>query len=426
MKKKFYILGIVIISILCLFDPSKVKATDNPTNKDFKIEDGILVKYLGSDKNVIVPDQVNIIGVGAFQYNKSMVTVSLPNSVTKIEDQAFEYCFKLKDVQFGNKLNYIGKWAFASCKELSSISPLNSVEFIGSQAFFNCHNLDDFGTMENVKVIGGNAFCLTAWLENKQKEAGLVIVNDVVINGAVCKGKLKIPNGVTKIADEAFAFAKELIYVDIPGSVILIGEGAFSQCTNLESVRMTDSVQTIGIAAFDGCPKLKNIRLSNSIKTFKDILFSRCNNLYNITIPQTIETISYTALSDCHGLKYITIDSGMKKETCEQLIRAMASVNENVKIFTNISKLDNIVKQYIIDNSVKLSDLRLTTNKLTLTRGKTFELRMNSHAKCTWKSSNPSIATVNHHGKITSKKKGTAIITATIFGTEYKCKVIVN
>jgi uncharacterized protein YjdB len=51
---------------------------------------------------------------------------------------------------------------------------------------------------------------------------------------------------------------------------------------------------------------------------------------------------------------------------------------------------------------------------------------MNSYAKCTWKSSNPSVAAVNYYGKITAKNKGTAVITATLYGKTYKCKVTVK
>ncbi|HKL98674.1 MAG TPA: Ig-like domain-containing protein [Mobilitalea sp.] len=44
----------------------------------------------------------------------------------------------------------------------------------------------------------------------------------------------------------------------------------------------------------------------------------------------------------------------------------------------------------------------------------------------TWKSSNSKVASVNTYGKITAKKKGTAVITAKIKGAEASCKVTVN
>jgi uncharacterized short protein YbdD (DUF466 family) len=58
---------------------------------DFVIEDGILIKYLGKDKEVKIPEGVTIIGTGAFQ-RKSVERVTMPDTVTEIGWDAYEYC----------------------------------------------------------------------------------------------------------------------------------------------------------------------------------------------------------------------------------------------------------------------------------------------------------------------------------------------
>ena len=46
--------------------------------------------------------------------------------------------------------------------------------------------------------------------------------------------------------------------------------------------------------------------------------------------------------------------------------------------------------------------------------------------KVTWSSSNKKVAAVSTKGKVTAKKKGTAIITAKVSGKKYKCKITVK
>ncbi len=70
---------------------------------------------------------------------------------------------------------------------------------------------------------------------------------------------------------------------------------------------------------------------------------------------------------------------------------------------------------------------KLNKKKITLTKGKTFKLKL-KHAKASkvkWSSSKKSVATVKK-GKITAKKKGKATITAKYKGKKYKCKVTVK
>ena len=88
---------------------------------------------------------------------------------------------------------------------------------------------------------------------------------------------------------------------------------------------------------------------------------------------------------------------------------------------------DNYILALAKEYEIPVKLLALQSEKLTLKTGSTFELRMNSYAKCdSWTSSNPSVASVNYYGKITAKKAGTTVITATLYGKEYQCEVTVK
>lgn len=80
-----------------------------------------------------------------------------------------------------------------------------------------------------------------------------------------------------------------------------------------------------------------------------------------------------------------------------------------------------------ISASAKAKKPKLSKKSVTITRGKTYKLKLkNAKAKkVKWTSSKKSVATVKK-GKITTKKAGKTTITAKYKGKKYKCKVTVN
>jgi hypothetical protein len=71
---------------------------------------------------------------------------------------------------------------------------------------------------------------------------------------------------------------------------------------------------------------------------------------------------------------------------------------------------------------------KLNKTKVTLCVGQTAKLKVtNSDSTVTWKSSDPSVATVTSSGKVKGKKSGgTCTITATVGKKSVKCKVTVR
>ena len=87
---------------------------------------------------------------------------------------------------------------------------------------------------------------------------------------------------------------------------------------------------------------------------------------------------------------------------------------------------DDIIYGLVVTIDTK-SKAALSHNKLPLTIGfsKTLKVTGNS-GKVSWKSSKPSIATVNSSGKVTAKKTGNCTITASVDGKTLKCSVSVK
>lgn len=82
-------------------------------------------------------------------------------------------------------------------------------------------------------------------------------------------------------------------------------------------------------------------------------------------------------------------------------------------------------KKYRCRINVKNPYLNVT--KKTITKGKSFNLKLTGGLAIKWSSSNDSVAVVSAKGKVTAKEKGTAIITCKCKnGNIYKCQVTVK
>ena len=124
--------------------------------------------------------------------------------------------------------------------------------------------------------IGTLAFDGTPWLEAKQAENPLVIVNHILINGKACTGAVIIPDGVTSIGVSTFNWCGSLKSIKIPDSVTSIGNSVFSGCTSLKSIEIPNSVTSIGDSAFRGCINLTSIIIPNSVTSMGDEVFNMC------------------------------------------------------------------------------------------------------------------------------------------------------
>lgn len=60
--------------------------------QEFVIEDGVLVRYNGTETKVVIPEGVTAIGEYCFQGNKTLRSVHLPESFKEVQAHAFEGC----------------------------------------------------------------------------------------------------------------------------------------------------------------------------------------------------------------------------------------------------------------------------------------------------------------------------------------------
>ena len=204
------------------------------------------------------------------QNNKNLKSVKIPNGVTSISPFVFGGS-SLTSIDIPNSVTNIGECAFYFCTGLKSIEIPRGVANIGSLAFVFCNNLESITVDSENTNYKSNGNCLI------ETQTNTVIVG--------CKNSV-IPNYVTSIGQNAFAYCSGLESIRIPSSVINIGESAFAECSSLTSVTFGENSQltSIGDQAFYICSNLESIEIPSSVRSIGKFAFYECDSLIEVHI----------------------------------------------------------------------------------------------------------------------------------------------
>ena len=96
--------------------------------------------YSGRDDftEVIIPDSVQNVGIGAFADCTTLETVILPAGMSRIRKELFSGCTSLRNVQLPSGASTIGEWAFRGCSSLEAMEISENVTEIAAEAFLSC------------------------------------------------------------------------------------------------------------------------------------------------------------------------------------------------------------------------------------------------------------------------------------------------
>ena len=266
---------------------------------------GVLIKYKGKAKEVVIPSSVTSIGDRAFFGCESLVSIVIPASVTSIGEEAFAGCSALTSVAIPASVTSIGTWAFDGCSSLTSISIPDSVTSIGFLAFDGCASLSSMTVDSNNKVYFSENNCI---IERK--------TNTLV---AGCKNSV-ISSSVTSIGDLAFCGCSPLTSISIPASVTSIGEGTFAGCKSLASITVDSNnkiyrsennciIERKTNILIVGC---KNSVIPSSVTSIGDWAFAWCSSLTSISIPASVTSIGEGIFVGCDSLSSMTVDRNNK------------------------------------------------------------------------------------------------------------------
>lgn len=237
--------------------------------------------FLGFDiDSATLGDGVKKIGKSAFDDCRSLVSLSLGDSVEEIGERAFKYCDSLAELSLGTGLRSVGKYAFADCENLScTVRIPASLTEIGYAPFTET-------PITAFEVEEGNPAYFAQDGVLFEKESKTLV--------AYPQGKTDetytVPDGVKRIADEAFYMNPYLSEVIFPASLEEIGKFAFYRCSALEKI------------SFKG----------NSLVSVGGIAFCR-TGLLAAELPDSVKYVGGNAFSDCSQMEYIILGKGIEQ-----------------------------------------------------------------------------------------------------------------
>ena len=239
---------------------------------DFNLTTGTITKYNGTDTVVVIPSKINgvtvtTIGTDAF-LGLNITSVTIPANVTEIGSNAFADCTNLTSV------NYEGDWS-----NLTIQSGNPAVEdAVNAQLFDFKFILNDTAVI----VIRYKGTAADVTIPSRYKSKPVTAIDHAAFHDSAVTG-VTIPDSVTSIPDDAFAFCSQLTNISIPNSVTFIGFSAFNSCTSLKSITLPSSLSTIQSSAFYNCGNLETIRIPVSVTFIGNYAFAGCPSSMIVT-----------------------------------------------------------------------------------------------------------------------------------------------
>ena len=223
-----------------------------------KVISDFLLKNCTSLENVIMPKELNKIGMCAFENTK----------IKSLE----------VNMLYGDG---ICPYAFLNCREFESFEVKRSGDFeIKDYAFRGCVNFKTF-IMEKGKIkVGPKAF-------------------------QDCENLVSFPfNIVEEVGDASFQNCLGLTELELNG-VRILGD-AFKGCKNIKHIKINECLDyDIAMSAFSGLTALESLVLAPKLSYLMTYAFENCINLKTVYIPAGVEHIDESAFYNCKQLSEI-------------------------------------------------------------------------------------------------------------------------
>ncbi len=295
----------------------------------------------------------NYVNIPWHSYKADVTKITVADGITNTCFKAFEGFEKVKEAHIADSVLLIAPRTFYNCTGLEKVFIGSGVKKIESYAFSNCNGLIDIYYSGDV----------AGWCDIDTYTVATSVptyyAKNLYIDGKLLYGKLVIPEGVTKIGNNAFYNCTDITSITIPKTVNFIGDNAFFNTgyyndfanwdngllyigTNLvavdnekladecrlftkttliasrvfngsaiTSVDMADNVEHINDYAFINCKKLETVNLSENLKVLGKGAFHSCAKLKKIEIPESLTALSPFAFYGAEALEEVIMADGL-------------------------------------------------------------------------------------------------------------------
>jgi len=357
---------------------------------ELKSDGYYIVKYLGNERSIELPDYYNgipVTGIADVAYG---------------EKEGVFYDRDILQVKLGKNIKYLGRGAFRECDSLEKVIFNDSLETINSYAFYNCSSLDEFD-FPKLKKLGHDTLNGTGWynkISNQHKNLNSAQEdyyyqnehNKILVKvRKIVSDSYTVEDGTTLIAQQAFLSSLPLSKLTLPTSVkylgnYLLGSGntEFNENYNIDYVNCQITIKgstleefsksvVFGQSSFalvgttysptqNANAKYIGKALVSSDKNFvaedfavvegttqiAEAAFASTLRLKKITIPESVTYIGKGAFSNCKNLTEVVIQGQVEIDDnafsgCSSLKTISGKIKKvGVNAFTNCSALESI------------------------------------------------------------------------------------
>ena len=220
-----------------------------------RLGDGVFADCLAMEQITVASENEHYVVRDDILYSKDLSVLvhypaakeeqefTIPEEVRKIAGLAFASNYFLMEVMLGDHLEEVGSYAFARCSSLSFISLPAQTTRLGVSPFHDCTMLLE------IEVDPSNPCysSIDGVLYNKEQ------TQLIQYPAGLYDDFYKVPDTVQEIAENAGYDAQDLEVLKIPAGVRKIGDMAFAFCDQLRDVeiRVADPAQVeVGLMAF--------------------------------------------------------------------------------------------------------------------------------------------------------------------------------
>ena len=230
---------------------------------------------------LIIPEGVKY--VAGFNGTK-ISNVQFPSTLEEIGGDAFRECSALMcELSFPASLKRIGNNAFNKSAIKGNLVLPEGLEDIGGGAFYRCEGLTGSLTIpKGIKVIrydqqNQGIFASCGFTGNLTLPMGLEQIHNFAFSGTKFKGELNIPSTVTIIGDSAFSDTEFNGTLILPKELISLGSSVFSGCWRLSGVvEIPENITVIPSDLFAYCSNIEGVVLHKDVEVIESQAFAYC------------------------------------------------------------------------------------------------------------------------------------------------------